>query len=200
VAVTPARNKIKLAIQVHEKKRYDTQANLFSIIKTTEALESLYSNSAVSLQEYQKQCAVLISQFKAARKKAQLEKDDDIRSFMKEHRLECHLAYNRLVEFPVPDPGSAVGVKLVAETTQHFITLKDALALNMKAVDEIQPLLTDLVDSASRSLVKFNGLERLSEWLADLHRMKASDELSDEQRRQMMHDIDAAYSSFHKSL
>lgn len=74
------------------------------------------------------------------------------------------MAYTRLVEFPVPDSGSAGGVKLIAETTQHFITLKDALALNIKAADEIQPLFTDLVNSASRSLVKFNGQDRLSEW------------------------------------
>jgi len=198
----PLRKKIRLATQPQEKKIYDILANLFSIIKTTEALEALYSNSAVSQQEYQKQCSMLISHFKTARKKAEMEKDEDIRTFMKTHKLDCPLAYTRLVEFPVPDTGSSAGggVKVVAETTQHFITLKDALALNIKAVDEIQPLLTDLVDSASRSLVKFHGQERLTEWLADLHRMKASEELSDEQRRQMMHDIDAAYSSFHMAL
>jgi len=174
---------------------------VYSIIKTTEALETLYSKGAVPQQEYNKQCSLLISHFKTARKKAKLDKDEDVTLFMKDHRLECPLAFLRLVQSHVPDPGSGSGGgKVIAETTQHFITLKDALALNIKAVDDVQPLLTDLVDSAARSLVKFTGFEKLQEWLSDLHRMKASDELSDDQRRQMMHDIDAAYSSFHKAL
>lgn len=36
--------------------------------------------------------------------------------------------------------------------------------------------------------------------LSILNKMKASDELDEEQRRQMAHDLENSYSSFHKSL
>lgn len=40
----------------------------------------------------------------------------------------------------------------------------------------------------------------LSSRLSKLNAMKASDELSEEEVRQLAHDLDIAYSSFHKSL
>ena len=40
--------------------------------------------------------------------------------------------------------------KLVAETVQIFITTMDSLKLGQKAIDEVQPLLVDLVDSLNK--------------------------------------------------
>jgi len=198
---TGTRRMVKLASNSQEKKFFDLLANLFSIIKTVEVLETQYSNCAVALAEYRQQCSLLISHFKTARKKANMIKDEDVQKFMKDYRLECPLAYTRLVEVGVPDSGSGGGgIKVVAETVQHFITLKDALSLNMSAIDEIQPLLADLVDSAARSLIQFPGFDRLQNWLVDLNKMKATAELDGDQRRQMMHDLETAYSNFHKNL
>ena len=42
----------------------------------------------------------------------------------------------------------------VAQTVQHFITLMDSLRLNVRAVDEIQPFLSELMSS----LTKVSGL------------------------------------------
>lgn len=54
------------------------------------------------------------------------------------------------MEEPIPrgtsQPGSD-NTRVIAETVQHFITAMDTLKLNMKAIDQIQPLLTDLYDS-----------------------------------------------------
>lgn len=38
----------------------------------------------------------------------------------------------------------------VAETVQHFITAMDAVKLESRFVDELQPLLSDLMDSLTR--------------------------------------------------
>eukprot|EP01126_Amoeba_proteus_P044189 TRINITY_DN4897_c0_g1_i15.p1 TRINITY_DN4897_c0_g1~~TRINITY_DN4897_c0_g1_i15.p1 ORF type:complete len:101 (-),score=21.53 TRINITY_DN4897_c0_g1_i15:96-398(-) len=100
----------------------------------------------------------------------------------------------------MPTVGGSGEAKIVAETVQHFITLMDSLRLNIGDVDEIQPLLIELVDSVEKSLSVFEGKDRLYKWLSLLNTMKASQQLDEEQRRQMAHDLENAYSSFHRSL
>eukprot|EP01126_Amoeba_proteus_P044191 TRINITY_DN4897_c0_g1_i24.p1 TRINITY_DN4897_c0_g1~~TRINITY_DN4897_c0_g1_i24.p1 ORF type:complete len:120 (-),score=27.50 TRINITY_DN4897_c0_g1_i24:96-455(-) len=119
---------------------------------------------------------------------------------MKEYDLDCKQAYKRLVEIGMPTVGGSGEAKIVAETVQHFITLMDSLRLNIGDVDEIQPLLIELVDSVEKSLSVFEGKDRLYKWLSLLNTMKASQQLDEEQRRQMAHDLENAYSSFHRSL
>jgi len=84
---------------------------------------------------------------------------------------------------------------------QNFITLMDSLKLGQRAVDELHPPLVELVDSVNRvpSLpAEHDSRTRTMTWLTTLHQMKAHQELSDEQARQMAFDLDAAYASFHK--
>jgi len=42
-------------------------------------------------------------------------------------------------------PAAAAGAQRVAETTQNFITLMDALKLQMRAKDQLHPLLSDVL-------------------------------------------------------
>ena len=89
-------------------------------------------------------------------------------------QLDCPLAIKRLqigvpatiehsASVAVPQ-SSAAGAKHVAETVQHFITLMDLLRLNMVAVDQLHPLLTDLIGSLDLVFAKFDGREKLTEW------------------------------------
>ena len=83
--------------------------------------------------------------------------------------------------------------KWVAETTQNFITFMDALKLKLRAKDQLHPLLSDLMRSYSRS-----GSDQVSRdadgnqvrakllnWLITLNQMKASDEIDEDQARQV---------------
>lgn len=45
----------------------------------------------------------------------------------------------------VAGPASGPGAQRVAETTQNFITLMDALKLQMRAKDQLHPLLSDVL-------------------------------------------------------
>lgn len=47
---------------------------------------------------------------------------------------------------------------------------------------------------------EFDGLRRTRQWLTTLNEMKASDELSDEQARQLLHELDTSYSDFFRYL
>jgi hypothetical protein len=48
----------------HNKRKLETLADFFAIIKTTEALETAYSRDAITPSEYANECMKLISHFK----------------------------------------------------------------------------------------------------------------------------------------
>jgi ESCRT-I complex subunit VPS28 len=92
---------------------------------------------------------------------------------------------------------------IVAETVQAFITAMDALKLGQRAVDEIQPLISDLMASLAKvhSLpTDFEGLVKTKLWLQKLNDMRAADEIDEDEIRQLLFDLESSYSGFHKHL
>lgn len=83
-------------------------------------------------------------------------------SFMDQYDMNCPAAFKRLVEIGVPatiEHGSSLASssgqstnKVIAETVQFFITLMDTLKLNVTAVDEVHPLLSDLLQTLNKVL------------------------------------------------
>ncbi|RUP28573.1 hypothetical protein BC936DRAFT_138715 [Jimgerdemannia flammicorona] len=127
-------------------------------------------------------------------------------------QLACPAAANRLkigvpatYEHAIGDPNhdSGKSAKYVAETVQNFITLMDNLKLNFKAVDQLHPVLVDLIQSLNNvtSLpAEFEGRAKVRKWLIDLNQMKASDEITEEQSRQMLFEMEQAHTEFYRSL
>lgn len=79
----------------------------------------------------------------------------------------------------------------------------DALKLEQRAVDEVQPLISELMSALTRvaSLPgDFEGLVKMRLWLQKLNQMRAVEELSDEEARQLIFDLEGAYSAFHRHL
>ena len=75
----------------------------------------------------------------------------------------------------------------------------DSLKLNMTAVDQIHPLLNDLLESLSKisSLSPdWEGKVKIKNWLIQMNKMKASDELNEEQIRQMLFDLESSYTAY----
>jgi len=195
---------IKLYNNNREREMYDNLADLYSIIKTTEALEKALVRDAISAEEYKSHCTKLITQFKAAQN---LTKDivPDVRKFMQEYRLDCKAAARRLLDEQIPLNVAKTddSARTVAETVQFFITAMDSLKLNMTAVDQIHPLLTDLLESLckiSNLPPDWEGKTKIQAWLVQMNKMKASDLLAEDQIRQMLFDLESAYNKFHKSL
>lgn len=87
---------------------------------------------------------------------------------------------------------------MVAETVQAFITTMDALKINMTSVDSVHPLLSDLVQSLNKLAFlprDFDGREKTKQWLAQLNQMRASEQLTDEQTRQLLFDLESGYNA-----
>ncbi|KAJ3232167.1 hypothetical protein HDU81_003267 [Chytriomyces hyalinus] len=190
-------------LSTREMESLDATADLFSILMATEALEKAYIRDAVAAADYTSHCTRLIAQFKTARDL--LPQGTSIDQFMRDYKLSCPAAHKRLIEIGVPatvehavadaSSSSRQHVKAVADITSCFITLMDCIKLNMTAMDQLHPLMSDLV----QFLNKIQGLpkdfdsthkERLKTWLISLHKMKASDVLSEDESRQLLFELD----------
>eukprot|EP00634_Sargassococcus_sp_CCMP2135_P007990 CAMPEP_0198658180 /NCGR_PEP_ID=MMETSP1467-20131203/23400_1 /TAXON_ID=1462469 /ORGANISM="unid. sp., Strain CCMP2135" /LENGTH=214 /DNA_ID=CAMNT_0044394435 /DNA_START=17 /DNA_END=661 /DNA_ORIENTATION=+ len=203
---------VKLYSTTRERRKYDDMADLYALIKTTEKLEKAFARDAIKPDEYETACLRLISQFKAS--ESALRTDGTIKSadeFMKEYRMDCPRARERLLRCGVPattlnqasaQSRTAEQALRVAECVQHFITAMDALKLEQRAVDEVQPLVSDLMTSLSRlpSAPCPVGKEKLQHWLVTLNSLRAAHEIDEDQARQLAFDLDNAYSEFHRSL
>lgn len=191
------------------RERLASHADLFSIIHTVEALEKAYVRDSIPADDYTDACRKLIGQFKTVE---HMLDGLTTHEFIARYQISCPAAKHRLLEIGVPATheysrgGDSSASKLsvaIAETVQHFITTMDALKLGMVAVDQVQPLLNDLLTAITKIPnlpPDFGAKEKAREWLTILHSMRASDELNATQVRQCLFDLESGYNEFHRSL
>ncbi|TYJ31788.1 hypothetical protein E1A91_A06G223800v1 [Gossypium mustelinum] len=176
---------VKLWNDKSERETYENFAEIYAIIKTTEKLEKAYIRDIISSSTYGPECQKLIAHFKTL---ASALKDTipSIERFADTYKMDCPAALYRTAAF-------------VAECVQNFITAMDSLKLNMVAVDQLHPLLTDLslsLNKLSILPVDFEGKMKVSQWILMLSKMEAADELKAEQARQLHFDLESSYNLF----
>ncbi|KAI7905987.1 vacuolar protein sorting-associated [Cokeromyces recurvatus] len=186
-------------------------ADLYSLIVLMEHLEKAFIRDSITANEYTPQCVNLIAKYKTTMNFLS-DSVDNLETFMNEYKLSCPAALNRFkigepatYEHPIGDNKNDVGksAKYIAETVLHFITLMDTLRLNRYAVDELHPILADLIQSLNKVPglpADFEGKQKVRQWLITLNSMKASDEITEEQARQMLFEMDQSHSEFHRLL
>lgn len=193
---------VRLYDNARHREEIDNRANVFSLIQTIQALEKAYIKDAVSPNEYTKQCNILLDQFNAAFKLIK-EKFPDPESFSKKYLLHCSAALERIKEgrpITIKDDRGNLS-KSIFEIVSLFITVMDRLRLEIRAMDELHPDIKELHETISRmsSLPSdFEGRLKVHKWLDILNSMQASDELSEEQVRQMLFDFESAYNDFNR--
>lgn len=202
--------KIKVYANRTEKKQLEDMADIYSIIIATEHLEKAFVRDAITDDVYTKSCKKLIAQYKTA-SESMGNNWPGIMEFMKNYNLKTQSAAVRFqqgVPATIYHGGSQSqeekGAELnVFHAVQHFITLMDSLKLEMKAVDELHPSLSDLMESINKVTnlpPDHDSKTKVKKWLVQLNTMKASDELSDDEVRQMSMDLEIAYTAFHKFI
>ncbi|KAF8330221.1 vacuolar protein sorting-associated protein 28 [Amanita rubescens] len=189
-----------------EREKYNLLATLFGIVVSLDFLERAYVRDSITAAEYSPACTRLLSQYKTMLKLV----GDEVQSvdqFMNRYRMDHPAALQRIrVGVPATvEHSSEAGpetAKWVAETTQSFITFMDALKLRMRAKDQLHPLLQDLVTGYARfkGSKDWEGRSKMVGWLIALNGMKASEEISEEQSRQLLFDVEYAYAEFFRSL
>ncbi|PHT64338.1 Vacuolar protein sorting-associated protein 28 -like protein 2 [Capsicum annuum] len=112
--------------------------------------------------------------------------------FIVNRLLDCSAALNRLVTSGAPaivEHRAAVATSavssasVVAECVQNFITAMDSLKLNIVAVDQVHPLLSDLSSFLNKLFIlpaDFEGKTKMREWLSRLSKMGAADKLTEQ--------------------
>ncbi len=87
------------------------------------------------------------------------------------------------------------------DATQDFITFLDALKLGLLAKDQLHPLLSDVIQSVNKVTDRdFKDRGKIVQWLITLNGMKATQEVSEEQVRELELDINNAYNGFKETL
>ncbi|PIA54960.1 hypothetical protein AQUCO_00800002v1 [Aquilegia coerulea] len=198
---------VKLWNDKREREMYDNFADLYAIVKATEKLEKAYVRDIISSAEYEPECLKLIAQFKTLTSSLK-DTIPSVERFVDTYKMDCPAAINRLITSGVPatvEHRSAVSAStntsaaIVAECVQHFITAMDTLKLNMIAVDQVHPVLSDLLASLHKLSIlppDFEGTTKMREWIGKLSKMGAADELTDQQARQLHFDLDSSYNLF----
>ncbi|KAK4048830.1 Vacuolar protein-sorting-associated protein 28 [Microbotryomycetes sp. JL221] len=189
-----------------DRERFDELATLYGIIVSLDYLEKAYVRDSITSSQYTPACTRLLAQFKTIMKLVG-DSIPSVNAFMSEYRMDCTAAAHRL-QVGVPatvEHSSEEGVevaKWVAETTQNFITLMDAIKLKLRAKDQLHPLLTDLMSGYTRfkNSNEWEGRPKILHWLITLNQMRASEEITEDQSRQLLFDVENAYSEFFRSL
>ena len=95
---------------------------------------------------------------------------------------------------------SASGSQILL-ATENFITFLDALKLNMLSKDALHPLLAELIQSVNAVTDRdFEGRGMIINWLIKLNAMKAQEELSEGEARELVFQMEGAYAGFKKTL
>jgi ESCRT-I complex subunit VPS28 len=196
---------VKLYRTAREREKYDNLADLYALVNTLQCLEKAYIKDAVTPKEYTAACSKLLVQIKAAFKQAQDDEYRNVEEFIRKCRMNCPAALERIKEDrPITIRDDKGNTSLcIANIVSLFITIMDKLRLEIKAMDELQPDLRELMETMNRlSLLPpdFEGKTKVNTWLQTLAGMQASDELTEVQVRQMLFDLDSALQAFNRTL
>ncbi|KAK7962633.1 VPS28 protein [Apiospora aurea] len=207
---------VKLAETRAERDLQDSLAEIFSIIVTLDELEKAFLKDAIPEADYTEICERSLKQYKSI-----LADETVANAFvgLEEFKAEWDLEVPRATErLKVGMPSTAVTASassapappsstsnmsgaLILEATQDFITFLDALRLGLLAKDQLHPLLTDVIQSVNKVTDRdFENRGKIVQWLITLNQMRATEELSEQQARELELDINSAYQGFKSTL
>ncbi|KAH9833908.1 VPS28-domain-containing protein [Teratosphaeria destructans] len=206
---------VKLADNAQERNLYESLAEIYSIIITLDALEKAYLRDSIKETEYTETCDRLLRQYKS-----NLADDTvaaafgDLERFKMEWDLEVPKATERLriglpatVETapaishrPTSTAGpttATVGAQHLIAASENFVTLFDAISMSMLSKDTLHPILVEIIQAVNKVTDKdFENKGKIVQWLITLNQMRAAEELTAEQARELRFDLESAYDGF----
>ncbi|KAL8951271.1 MAG: hypothetical protein Q9222_002750 [Ikaeria aurantiellina] len=210
---------VKLSTTAAERDLYDSLAEIYSIIITLDGLEKAYIRDSIPESEYTELCGRLLNQYKSILKDDTVSRDFvDLDTFKRTWNIECTRATERLrVNLPATvaepsathagslnstnQPRSSATGSQISLATENFITFLDALRLNMLSKDSLHPLLSEVIQSVNQVTTSdFDNRGKIISWLIRLNGMKATEELGEEEARQLTFDMEGAYAGFKATL
>ncbi|KAK5121239.1 hypothetical protein LTR85_005405 [Meristemomyces frigidus] len=213
---------VKLADNAAERDLYESLAEIYSIIITLDALEKAYLRDSIKESEYTETCDRLLRQYKSnLADETVAAAFGNLESFKLEWDLEVPKATERLkIGLPATvesaptshRPTSTASTNGTASTnhasaahlvtaSENFITLFDAIRMNMLSKDTLHPILVEIIQAVNKVTDRdFENKGKIVQWLITLNQMRAAEELSGEQARELQFDLNAAYDGFKGTL
>ncbi|CAP97208.1 Vacuolar protein-sorting-associated protein 28 [Penicillium rubens] len=212
---------VKLASSSVERDLYESLAEIYSIIVTLDGLEKAYIKDVVTEAEYTETCTRLLKQYKSSLGDEAVSREFvNLETFKRTWGLECPRATERLrIGLPATveqashggasssmgatatGPAGGASGSLILAATENFITFLDALKLNMVSKDALHPLLSEVIQSVNKVTdTDFEDRGKIIQWLIALNQMRATEELSEDQARELAFDIEQAYQGFKATL
>jgi len=193
-----------------ELLEYDRLADLYSILVALDRLEQAYVRDTIAVGDYGGACAKLLAQYRTWME-SYAPLIPSVEAFAQEYQLSCGAALSRVragIPASVVHGDAETEARRnrsinVMDISERFITAMDALKLNMRAVDELFPSVNEILEHMNRFVglpMDHDARLRIKKWVVELTAMKASDELTEEQSRQMFFDLETAYNGFRKFL
>ena len=85
--------------------------------------------------------------------------------------------------------------------SENFITLFDAIRMNMLSKDTLHPILVEIIQAVNKVTDRdFENKGKIVQWLITLNQMRAAEELSASEARDLQFDLNAAYDGFKATL
>lgn len=218
---------VKLHTTVKQRELYESLAEIHSIIVTLDYLEKGFTRLDQSWRLYPDMSSPYRPIQWNTENDAVTKEFSSLDEFQKRYGVDYELGIARLkVGIPVtveqsignttesktvsnePNPVNSDsskqirgGAKAIAEVTGNFITCMDAVKLNFRAKDQLHPLLSELITSLNRVTGnEFAGRGKLVQWLIILNKLKINEEITEEESRQLLFDLDSAYKEFYTGL
>lgn len=106
------------------------------------------------------------------------------------------------IESPAARPaaqgqGAGIAAAHIVAASENFITLFDAIKMNMLSKDTLHPILVETIQAVNKVTDRdFENKGKIVQWLITLNQMRAAEELTPEQARELQFDMNSAYDSF----
>lgn len=204
---------VKLAETSAERELYESLAEIYSIIITLDALERAYLRDSIKEAEYTETCDRLLRQYRSNLSDETVAAAfGDLESFKSEWNLEVPKATERLrIGIPATvqtapaqqqrpmsqQPGNNSAATHIVAVSESFITLFDAIKLNITNKETLHPILVDIIQAVNKVTDRdFENKGKIVQWLITLNQMRVADSLDSEQAREFQFDMQQAYDGF----
>eukprot|EP00758_Cryptobia_borreli_P004199 Tbor_TRINITY_DN4238_c0_g1::TRINITY_DN4238_c0_g1_i1::g.23841::m.23841/K12184/VPS28; ESCRT-I complex subunit VPS28 len=211
----------RIELTSSEKHHVDNFSDLYAVIVQIEKIERANNRDLIHSDEYDVVLRKLLNKFNnisslLAHQTQYYPFFTNIDEFWSDFCSNCVAARNRVKIGHPKDAEAAAALlhhqgeeanntkrvdpKMVLETAQHFITLMDSVKLQQVAVDQLYPILSDLVQTLSAGFKEFEYLPKLEEWSRRMNDMHPTDELNERDTRELAFDMDRGYQAFYRYL
>ncbi|KAL2351112.1 vacuolar protein sorting-associated [Cryomyces antarcticus] len=207
---------VKLFSTSGERDLYESLAEIYSIAVTLDALEKAYLKDSIPESEYTETCSRLLKQYKSNLADENVASAFvDLETFKREWDMEVPRATERLriglpatVEAPsqsyksaTQGQGTAAAATHIVAASENFITLFDAIKMGMLSKDTLHPILVETIQAVNKVTDQdFESKGKIVQWLITLNQMRAAEEVSADQARDLEYDMTQAYRGFKATL